>query len=85
MKRVALNFALGVSLLFFPWWCTVACAIAGLVLFGSFYELIAWGVFADALYGGTSTSWLSAQGMMSIRALIVVAIAARVQSIIRFS
>ncbi|MCH7529775.1 hypothetical protein IIB50_01525 [Patescibacteria group bacterium] len=47
--RIALNTALVSSILFLPWWFSVAVVVALLLAFSA-YEVLAWGLFADMLY-----------------------------------
>ncbi len=49
--RLAFNIALVISLLFLPWWLGAIVLVAGCLAVRGFYEAIAYGILADALYG----------------------------------
>ncbi len=51
MVRIILNVAVLVSILFFPWFVTVIIGIIAVFLQKNFYEIIAWAIFYDLLYG----------------------------------
>ena len=48
--RAALNIAIFISILFFPWWISLALGILLIAVCKS-YEVLVWGLFFDALYG----------------------------------
>ena len=49
--RLAFNIALIASLLYLPWWVGALLAIAACLCVDKFYEVVIYGVIADALYG----------------------------------
>ena len=49
-RRIVVNVALAVRILFLPWWFTVLLAAAHIFMFQA-YEIIVWGFVADTLYG----------------------------------
>lgn len=49
ITRIALNVVLVSSILFLPWWFSIAAAATLLFAFSA-YEVLFWGLFADALY-----------------------------------
>lgn len=49
-SRISINILLLISILYFPWWITIAIALLLLVLHNG-VELLFWGVFADSLFG----------------------------------
>ncbi len=55
--RIVLDLVLIASVLFFPWWCTLALALVLMVVYGM-YEALCAGFFIDALYGGTQGAFL---------------------------
>lgn len=50
MERFFANLTLFASLLFLPWWITVALAVVFAFFLPSFYEAVAWGIFGDLAY-----------------------------------
>jgi len=48
--RLSLNLLLGISLLAFPWWMSLLLML-GMAFIYSAYEILFWGLAADALYG----------------------------------
>jgi hypothetical protein len=49
--RIAFNIGLVVSLLYLPWWVGALLAIYACFKVDKFYEVVIYGIFADALYG----------------------------------
>ncbi len=56
MIRLLFNILLIIALLYLPWWAGALIAIAGCFLIGSFFEVIIYGILADALFG-TRFAW----------------------------
>lgn len=54
MKRILINIIVFFSILFFPWWVAVFTGVVAVLLQRNFYEIMAWGVFYDLLYGTAS-------------------------------
>lgn len=50
MLRIVLNILLGVSVLAMPWWVGIFVILIMLFLYRA-YEVLAWALIADALYG----------------------------------
>ncbi len=48
--RIAFNIALAVSLLYLPWWAGAVIVVSACFLVEGFYEAVAYGILADALY-----------------------------------
>lgn len=48
--RITLNILLFLSILFFPWWVSLAIGLILLIRYTA-YELLAYGFFADTVYG----------------------------------
>ena len=51
MTRISFNVALIISILYLPWWIGAVLAIAACLLVDHFYEIVIYGVLADAFYG----------------------------------
>lgn len=51
--RILLSLAVVMSILYFPWWMTLILCVILLIRYPA-YELIAYGLFADALYAPPS-------------------------------
>lgn len=80
IQRITLNVLLGLSLLFFPWWVSLAFAIA-LVTYFDAYEILAWGLVADGLYSSATPTYMSFEFFMTACAtvLLIVALIAKRQ------
>ena len=50
MLRIVLNILLGISVLALPWWVSIFIILSMLFLYRA-YEVLAWALIADALYG----------------------------------
>lgn len=50
MLRIILNILLGVSILTLPWWVSIFFILTMLFLYRA-YEVLAWALVADVLYG----------------------------------
>jgi hypothetical protein len=49
MQRLLINVALGLSIIFLPWWIATVLVLV-LLLYCDGYEVIVWGLVADGLY-----------------------------------
>lgn len=50
-NRIIANGAMGVCILFAPWWVSILLFIVFIVLIRNPYEILGWGLFMDSLYG----------------------------------
>lgn len=57
MKRILLNIALFISIVYLDWWITLIFAICGVFIFDNFYEAVMSGFLIDLLYGTPSDTF----------------------------
>ncbi|HET8575245.1 MAG TPA: hypothetical protein VFM02_03705 [Candidatus Paceibacterota bacterium] len=58
IARVIYFFVFLISALVFPWWVTLFAGAMGMLLFPLYFEALFMALFLDALYGGSSISFL---------------------------
>jgi|GEM_PF-3729229 len=73
-KRILFNFALLLSLLYFPWWITALIGVLFIVSEQPF-EIVIWGILIDALAGAPVPSFLGVEMLftLSFFALLIIA------------
>ncbi|MBX4209206.1 hypothetical protein KW799_00700 [Candidatus Parcubacteria bacterium] len=49
--RLIFHIALVISLLYLPWWAGAVVALSACFLVDRFYEIVVYGIIADAFYG----------------------------------
>ena len=84
MFRFFANIFICASLLFFPWWVTVAVAGAAVFFIPSFYEIVVWAAIGDALYGTRSELFFNIPLLYLFSALVMLLAAERVKKMTRF-
>lgn len=55
IRRIIFDLVLLGAIFYTPWWVAVPIALLGAFLFTSYYEIFAFGVFIDLLYGASAT------------------------------
>ncbi len=53
-KRLIFDLVLLGAIFYTPWWVVIPLALVGAFLFPSYYEVIAFGLLVDILYGAAS-------------------------------
>lgn len=80
-KRIIFDLVLLCTIFYTPWWVVVPLAFAGAFIFPSYYEIFAYGVLTDLLYG-TGTS--SLHGLIGLTtAVLLYAIAWQAKKVVR--
>ncbi len=73
-QRLVANTALLISVLYLPWWITVALAVVGLFSFNRFFELIIFMLVIDLLYGAPGAGFWSYPFLFSSAAVLALPI-----------
>lgn len=71
--RIFLNIFILTSILFFPWWITLGIVLILLAIYNA-YEVIVWGVFADALYSIPLVEFFNIQFIFTITFVLLLVI-----------
>ena len=72
MRRLVFNILIILSILFMPWWIGAIVAILGCSFVDRFYEVIVYGILADAFYG-TKFGYHGFQYMATLSAVVIFA------------
>lgn len=83
-KRIAAGVALLLSALFAPWWLTAALAAALAFIFDWYYEAVAAGFLADALYGSEVPALRGIEFAFTVGAALVVGLSMFVRTRVRY-
>lgn len=81
MKRFLFNILLLCSVFYAPWWLAVLVAFGGAFFCSLFYEVIAFGLLFDLLYGAQSLAIGGIAG--TVTAVAIYLIAGYVKKIVR--
>ncbi len=84
MVRILANIVLFSSVLFFPWWVTVAAGVAFSVFFRASYEVVFWAFFSDLLYGTEAASFFRIHFLSTASAVVLVVVLERIKKMTRF-
>ena len=69
--RIAADIALVLGLFLFPWWLWAFCALVSVAAINRHYELVIWGIVADAVYAGDSSFILGRFFFLGLSTLLV--------------
>ncbi len=72
--RFAFNAVLVISLLYLPWWAGAIIVISACFLIDRFFEAVAYGIVADAVYG-SRYGFYGYTHVAALYALVVLAVA----------
>ncbi len=84
MLRISANILLFASVLFFPWWMTVASGITFAVFFRAPYEVIFWAFLSDLLYGTEMSSFPRITFLLTASATVLVLVLEKIKKMTRF-
>ncbi len=70
LLRVTINIVLLASILFLPWWVSVAIMVFLLALYRA-YEVFLWGFLMDALYSGPVPLYLNIPILFTIMSVLL--------------
>ncbi len=84
MLRLLANLTIFSSLIFFPWWVTLAVAVVAVFLIPSFYEAMVWAIIGDTLYGTKSALFFNVPFVFTLCALGILLLSDRVKKMTRF-
>lgn len=69
-KRLVVDAALLVSILFLPWWISVAAGAVGLLMISNFFEVIIFMFLIDLLYGASGVNFWSYPFLLTSAAIV---------------
>lgn len=72
-KRIIFDLILFGAIFYLPWWIVAVLAFIGAFVWPMYYEIIAFGVIVDVLYGANSSTFA---GMTSVLGAVVILFAA---------
>lgn len=72
-KRIIFDLILFGAIFYLPWWIIAILAFIGAFVWPMYYEIIAFGVIVDVLYGANSSTFA---GLASVLAAVVILFAA---------
>jgi hypothetical protein len=71
LSRVILGILVFLSIIWAPWWLTWSLAIIFLFYFSLYYEIFAWGIIYDALYGISLSEYWNVSYIFSIASIVL--------------